>query len=231
VYEFKNSETDALRQIFEEETGLNLLQFFDQWLYRAGHPEIEFEFFLNESNDLTIKPKQIQPEDPFVFSLEVRIVYRSGKEELKVVELSEKEQIFKHRISDGEEIYWFSIDPEFKILKKVEKITIPYESPNFQMRQFLIRKLLNGKTIIEKIDGARELSKFYSDEVLDVLLTTLKSSFYGVAEAVANTIASFKDDSDYKKTENAYVKLKAVLDDKSAFRIYIQKQREPLYLI
>jgi aminopeptidase N len=216
-HKFKNSETDDLRQIFEEETGLNLLQFFDQWLYRAGHPEIEFEFSLNESNDLTIKTKQIQPEDPFVFSLEVRIVYRSGKEELKVIELSEKEEIFKHLTLDSEEIYWFSIDPELKILKKVGKITIPYETPNFQMRQFLTRKLLNGKTIIEKIDGAHELSKYYSDEVLDVLLTCLKSSFYGVAEAVANTIGSFKDDSDYKKTENAYLKLKAILDDESAF--------------
>jgi aminopeptidase N len=216
-HEFKNSETDDLRQIFEKETGLNLLQFFDQWFYRAGHPEIEFEFSLNESNDLTIKTKQIQPEDPFVFSLEVRIVYRSGKEESKIVEISEKEQNFKHRIPDSEEIYWFSIDPEFKILKKIEKMTIPYETPNFQMREFLNRKLLDGKTIIEKIDAANELSKYYSDEVVHILVASLKSSFYGVAEAAANTIGSFKDDSDYKKTENAYVKLKTVLDDESAF--------------
>ncbi len=85
------------------------------------------------------------------------------------------------------------------------------------MGEFLKRKLLDGKTIIEKIDAANELSKHYSDEVLDIVVTSLKSSFYGVAEAAANTIGSFKDNSDYKKTENAYVKLKAVLDNESTF--------------
>ncbi|HKG87898.1 MAG TPA: M1 family aminopeptidase, partial [Nitrososphaeraceae archaeon] len=209
----KNAETDDIRQIFEKVSGLNLLQFFDQWFHRAGHPEIEIEFTLNESNDLGIKIKQTQNSDPFVFLLEIKLVYSSRTEKIEKIEITEKEQNYTHHIPDGEEISWFSIDPELKILKVMKKITIPNERTNFQLREILKRQLLYGKTIIERIDAAHELSKHYSDDVLDVLHNVVKPDiFYGVAVAAVNTIGSFKDNSDYKKTEAAYRRLKVLLD-------------------
>jgi aminopeptidase N len=215
--QYKTSETDDLRQVCEKVTGLNLLEFFDQWVYRSGHPEIEIEFTLNDSNDLGVNIKQTQQEDPYVFSLEVKIVYGSGKVEPRVIEISNRESNYKHHIPDGEEIGWFSIDPKFKILKDIKKISVRGETANLQMREFLIRQLRHGHTIIEQIAAAHELSKHYSEDVTAVLLNSLKSAFYGVAEESANTLGSFKDDSDYLKTENAYLKLRSVLDDESIF--------------
>lgn len=217
-HKFKNAETDNVRLVFEKETGLNLLQFFDQWLYRAGHPEIEIEFSINESNNFIIKLKQPKDTDPFVFNLEIKIVYRSGKEEKKIVEVTEKEQSNIFVIPEKEEIFWFSIDPELKILKYIKEMRIPNESSSFQIRELLKRQLKYGKTIIERIDAANQLSKHYSNDVVDMLEGQLKSEpFYGVTETIVNTIGSFKDNSDIQKTRNAYEKLKVILDDESTF--------------
>lgn len=38
------AETDDLRKVFELETGKSLQQFFDQWLYREGHPSLKVTF-------------------------------------------------------------------------------------------------------------------------------------------------------------------------------------------
>src|ERR671933_96882 len=48
---FANStaETDDLRKVFELETGKSLQQFFDQWIFKEGHPELKIEFSVNES--------------------------------------------------------------------------------------------------------------------------------------------------------------------------------------
>ena len=214
-HKFSNSETDDLRQIFEKITGLNLLQFFDQWLYRSGHPEIEIELSLNQSNELQIKIKQVQEGDPFFFSLEAKIVYKSGKEEIKTIEIVNKDQDYRYNLPAGEEqIDWISIDPEFKILKNIKKITIINETSNFQLREFLKQQLLNGETVIEKIEAARELKKHYSEDILEVLKEIIKTPvFYGVGVEAANTIGAFKDDSDWTKTKKAYDMLKECLEN------------------
>jgi aminopeptidase N len=214
-HKFNNSETDDLRQMFEKITGLNLLQFFDQWLYRSGHPEIEIELSLNQSNELQIKIKQVQESDPFIFLLETKIVYKSGKEEIKTIEIVNKDQDYKYNLIAGEQIAWISIDPEFKILKHIRKITIPNETSNFQLRGYLKQQLLNGKTVIEKIEAALELKKHYSEDTLEVLKEVIQSSvFYGVGVEASNTMGSFKDDSDRTKTKNAYDALKECLENK-----------------
>jgi aminopeptidase N len=214
-HKFSNSETDDLRQIFEKITGLNLLQFFDQWLYRSGHPEIEIELSLNQSNELQIKIKQVQEGDPFFFSLEAKIVYKSGKEEIKTIEIVNKDQDYRYNLPAGEEqIDWISIDPEFKILKNIKNIAIINETSNFQLREFLKQQLLNGETVIEKIEAARELKKHYSEDILEVLKEIIKTPvFYGVGVEAANTIGAFKDDSDWTKTKKAYDMLKECLEN------------------
>jgi aminopeptidase N len=213
-HKFGNSETDDLRQMFEKITGLNLLQFFDQWLYRSGHPEIEVELSLNQSNELQIKIKQVQECDPFIFPLEAKIVYKSGKEEIKRIEIVNKDQDYKYNLPAGEQIDWISIDPEFKILKNIKKIIIPNETSNFRLIEFLKQQLLNGETVIEKIEAARELKKHYSEDILEVLKEVIKLPvFYGVGVEVANTIGAFKDDSDWTKTKKAYDTLKECLEN------------------
>ena len=66
-YKNKTAETDDLRQILEVVSGKNLQPFFNQWVYKAGHPELEIEYALEEEKDskklkIKITQKQEQQE-------------------------------------------------------------------------------------------------------------------------------------------------------------------------
>ena len=78
----------------------------------------------------------------------------------------------------------------------------------------LKQQLLNGKTVVEKIEAAREIRKHYSEDILEVLKEIIKSPvFYGIGVEASNTIGAFKDDSDWTKAKNAYDTLKECLEN------------------
>ena len=70
-YKHGTVETDDLRKVLEEVSGTSLQQFFEQWVYRRGHPALNMEFAIgNEGGKklLRIKIKQVKKtnaEDSF----------------------------------------------------------------------------------------------------------------------------------------------------------------------
>ena len=73
-YKFSNAETDDFRKCIEE-LGFGVEQFFEQWLRRAGHPELKVEIN-NIGNVPNIKITQMQ-EELFTFPLDIRVVLQS----------------------------------------------------------------------------------------------------------------------------------------------------------
>src|SRR5262249_11511684 len=66
----------------EDTSGRGLEQFFEQWVYRAGHPELEIKIE-HEGRTLALNVKQTQKVDKdnpaFAFPLTVEIVRAKGK--------------------------------------------------------------------------------------------------------------------------------------------------------
>ena len=194
---------------------MKLEQFFDQWIYRSGHPELEIEFSLtNEHKKLKIKIAQKQvPQDynSFSFPLEIRIVY-VDEEQSHTVQIVQKEQEETVEIVQDREIKYISIDPYFKVLRKIKTINVSEETDKFTIRGLLENQLKDGKTIIEKIDAARALRDRYSKDVIKSLQEkVLDDRFYGVSAAAADTLGSYNDKKDYDKTNTAYEALKSCL--------------------
>ena len=74
-YKLANASTEDFKAVMEEVSGKDLTWFFDQWLYRAGHPKIEGEWeYVNDGVKLTLR--QTQPEK-FDFPITVGLVYRT----------------------------------------------------------------------------------------------------------------------------------------------------------
>jgi aminopeptidase N len=75
-------ETTDLVRAFEEVSGRSLERFFDDWVYRPGHPDIKVKVSWDEEL-LTVSLKQKQRGDnvPHAFSLplEIEVVDRQGK--------------------------------------------------------------------------------------------------------------------------------------------------------
>jgi len=180
------AETDDLRKVFELETGKSLQQFFDQWLFREGHPELKVEFS-QAGGVAKIKVAQAQAVGPFDFTLEVKLAFARGKKTYSF-RISEKESAFQ--IPVDSEVEWFSIDPQLKILK-----TILIKAP----KEMLVRQLQDGDTVIERGEAARSLKDKSPDAVIDALKdAVLHDKFWGVAVEAAKALGAIRTDYAYE---------------------------------
>lgn len=180
------AETDDLRKVFELETGKSLQQFFDQWLYREGHPELKIDFS-QDSGIAKIKVEQAQAGAPFEFSLEVKLAFARNKK-IYSFRISEKDSAFQIPVDN--EVEWFSIDPHLKILK-----TISIKAP----KEMLVSQLQEGETVIERVEAARSLKDKSSDAVIDALKdAVLQDRFWGVAAEAAKTLGAIRTDNAYQ---------------------------------
>ncbi|HJU35670.1 MAG TPA: M1 family aminopeptidase [Nitrososphaera sp.] len=191
-----NAETDDLRKVFELETGKSLQQFFDQWIYRGGHPELDIDFY-HHSHMVEIKVKQLQPGKHFEFPLEVEIAFANGHKKIYTFNVKNRENIFQ--IPVDHQVEWFSVDPEFKILKKISM-----KAP----KEMLCRQLQEGDNVIKRVEAARALRDKSSDTVIDALANSiLHDKFWGVSAEAAKSLGA-------TKTGYAYEALKDCLEVK-----------------
>jgi len=234
TYKNKTSETDDLRKIVEDVSRKSMRQFFDQWVYRSGHPQLDIEFSLEEedSRRIKIKIRQIHQEadessntdrdnpnccNLFEFSLDVRIVFSTANIEinnkLEVIYISQRITEHSIEIPKDARIQWISIDPQFKILKEIKSIKITNETNEFQLKEMLKNQLCKGKTIIERIEAARALKNQYSEDVVDELRNAvIVDPFHGVSIEAANTLGSYHEKHNYAKANKAYEALFSCLD-------------------
>ena len=49
-YQNRSAESHDLLKVFEEVSGREMTSFFDQWIYREGHPKLEIEYSLDSNN-------------------------------------------------------------------------------------------------------------------------------------------------------------------------------------
>jgi aminopeptidase N len=186
-----NAETDDLRKVFELETGKSLQQFFDQWIFREGHPELKVDFS-HDSDIFKIKVKQSQAGEQFEFPLEVELAFAKGDKKIYTFKILDKETAFQIPVAD--EVKWFSIDPEFKILK-----TISMKAP----KEMLLKQLQEGHTVIQRAEAARALRDKSSDIVIDALANAvLHEEFWGVAAEAAKALMAIKTSYAYEALKN-----------------------------
>lgn len=83
-YAGKNADSEDLRKLTEEISKKNMEQFFTQWLYRPGQPDLNITWqFDSKNNKLNLDVVQKQ-KDIFHFPLEIFIRYPSGAKTEKI---------------------------------------------------------------------------------------------------------------------------------------------------
>lgn len=117
-YESKRSTTattDDLRSALEKASGQDLKDFFDRWVYKAGHPVYKVGWTETRPGVIEIKLSQTQTDDAFLIPVTLEIVTAGGTRRVKIVPKG-KEATLELRLAKPKKI---TVDPDEKILKEV----------------------------------------------------------------------------------------------------------------
>ena len=108
------ADTRDLQKVFEEVSGNKLSQFFKQWLYTTGQPNLSIQWNYNsQSKEITVTINQQQSIE-FNFPLEISLKYPSEKEETQKVYIDKKSQVFTFKVKERPTS--IIVDPDTKLL-------------------------------------------------------------------------------------------------------------------
>ncbi len=122
-FKYRNVETRDLQRVFERVSGQQLEWFFDQWVYKAGYPELRVRSSYNATQQqLTLTVTQTQKPDsntPIVFRLpvELEILTASGSR-TEHIEINQRTQSFTFKLDRSPGLITF--DKGARLLKKLD---------------------------------------------------------------------------------------------------------------
>jgi aminopeptidase N len=122
-HKYGSVETVDLQRAFEQTSGKRLDWFFDQWVYKAGYPELRVSYSYRKADgELTLNVEQTQTPDaqtPAVFRLpvEIELATRSGKRTEKI-EITRRAEAFRFKL-DGKPLM-IRFDKGSGILKRLD---------------------------------------------------------------------------------------------------------------
>lgn len=113
--------TEDLRAALEKSSGRDLRQFFTRWVYDSGHPQYELSWQWLRGRELRLELKQVQPGNPFLDPVPVRIQTASGPRDilLKPVGTTTVETI---KLSDQPS--GIELDPQNTLLKEAKVVGV-----------------------------------------------------------------------------------------------------------
>lgn len=121
-YQNGNASTTDFRREMEEVSGLNLAQFFDQWLYKPGALILHGDWSYDaEKQEVMILLNQVQEDGSlFLMPVQVEIQYEDGKTQTETLQVNEKENGFTLKVaSEPKQVildpnYWVLMEARFE---------------------------------------------------------------------------------------------------------------------
>ncbi|WP_373056723.1 M1 family metallopeptidase [Zunongwangia sp. H14] len=111
-YKLNNATSEDLQEVFEEVSGEDLQNFFNQWLRQYGHPVLKTEW--NYKNGTITFSLAQQQKNNFTFPLEIKVVYADSSSEIKNFSIDKKKENFNfNAVKKPVEI---KLDPNVKLL-------------------------------------------------------------------------------------------------------------------
>ncbi|HZV79194.1 MAG TPA: M1 family aminopeptidase [Candidatus Binatus sp.] len=182
-------ETVDFARAIERVSGRNFAQFFDQWVYGAGHPEFTVAYRWDadsKSAVVDIRQTQTEHENTSVFSLPVTLEFglARGKAHRLPVVIDKREHSFRVPLPARPETFVF--DPRADVLKTV-KLDVPTE--------MLLRQLASHRDVGARVFAARALAGNTSSEAIEGLTAALKrDKFWGVQAEAAKALGVMRTD-------------------------------------
>lgn len=111
-YKLKNASTDDFRNVMAKVSNIKLAVFFEQWLYKTGHPVLKTNW-IYYNNKVRLIVDQTQ-ETIFQFPLDIELIYSNGTSEIKTLDIHDKSTPFV--IETNGEVKKINLDPNTRLL-------------------------------------------------------------------------------------------------------------------
>jgi aminopeptidase N len=174
--------TEDLNSVIEELSGRSFDGFFDQWVYRAHHPELDVAYSWDDATKLAkLTVRQTQKQGPtiglFNVPLTVRFILKSGPVDHRVT-VKDAAADFFFPLAEAPRIV--RLDPELALLADIKfKPPVPMIHAQLADTRDVIGRALACDLLAERKDAE-------SVKQLGKALATDK--FYGVRERAARTL-------------------------------------------
>lgn len=188
-------ETRDLMRALEEVSGRSLERFFEQWVYRAGHPDLDIKIEHDgEVTTVTVKQNQAGQTPPgggaarasdsmtFAFDLTIDLVFdKDTRREVRRVD--QPSQSFAFRVPSRPT--FVVIDPEFAVIAETK-----IEAPGDMLRA----QILGATSPRARMIAAPALGKLDDPPTAKALAAALSNEdeFWGVRAEAASALASLR---------------------------------------
>ena len=183
-FAFKTVETEDFRRVLEEVSGRSLVQFFDQWIYRAGYPHIKVTFEHDDDSKqgtFTITQEQAKGDDAKAFRLKTDVGWViDGELRTRAVELTRATTTVIVAMAREPEQVRF--DPRGKVLHKLD-----FNPGADKLR----RQLTHAEDVVGRIQAAHELSRTGKRRNIQAIADAYgDEGFWGVRQQLAKALGA-----------------------------------------
>jgi aminopeptidase N len=192
VHQFNNVEANDLKVAAEEATGQNLDWFFDQWIYKSGHPIYDVSYIYDaESKLVRMKVVQLQDRDSMTSTFKMPI---------------EVELTMPDGLRHVETIRNFDSSQTFTFVAPQKPLNVIFDKGNTILKELRIQKspeewvyqLQHSLEAIERSEAAQALgSRSYAGlpSVINALAHTVSSDSFWASRMYALTALAVVSDS------------------------------------
>ena len=180
------AETQDLVAAFEEATGRNMQTFFDQWVYRGGHPSLRLRWAWDpkrKKGELHLTQTQsVSDENPaYRFKAKIRVTGRGWTREFaETVDAKEHRFVWTF---PGEPVD-VEFDPDLELLASVS-----FDKPQAMWR----RQLVGGKTSVSRALASQAVARWGGDQaVADLEAAAKRERFWGAAAEIVQSLGSVR---------------------------------------
>jgi aminopeptidase N len=181
-------ETRDLQRAMESVSGRALGRFFEQWIYKPGHPELDVDVSWEKAT-LLVHARQIQSTSDgvpaqFELPLDLDLGTPDGKFERRSVRMTDRHQSFA--LPAPVRPRFVVVDPTMRIVGEV-RLKIPGD--------MLREQLVNAPTARGRWLAAQSLSRFDDSATITALTSTLRDEgeFWGTRAECAAALGRLRD--------------------------------------
>lgn len=231
--------TDDLQDVVEEVSGLSFDQFFDQWLYHGGFPELKVDYAWDsgaKQAKLTVKQTQKVTDQVRLFRLPLPVGFtlKGQKQEMRfTMDVNKAEEEFYFTLPAPPELV--RIDPDYTVLAKTT-FQPPSEILDNQLSSDVIGRMLAANSLGERKDQASvdKLSKILREDTFHGARSEAAKALAKMAtpEARAALIAGLGNQPDARARMSVVEGLAAIPhpETQKALEAHATSEKNPLIL-